>query len=188
MKNSQKDAKVIDYNIVLVMFPMVLLGSLLGVQVNVILPEAVLLISLTVVLVLLSINSVYASIKFRIKENIEIKEKKAVKNLENPIEQENHESSHENTHRNIISLDDRHNEKTKSCALPPINRISSHQEEKPQKKEIDEPEKEEIKESNNVSINNEEKASENKVEEEENKSSPKTHPKLIKIIARERTH
>ena len=44
LKHPSKDAKVVDYGIVMVMFPMVLLGSMMGIQVSSILPDAVILI------------------------------------------------------------------------------------------------------------------------------------------------
>lgn len=68
-KHPQKDAKAIDYGIIMVMFPMVLLGSMLGVQMNVILPEAVILIFLAIILVLLSIQATIQAIKIRKREN-----------------------------------------------------------------------------------------------------------------------
>mmetsp|Transcript_43584 Transcript_43584/g.51328 ORF Transcript_43584/g.51328 Transcript_43584/m.51328 type:complete len:119 (+) Transcript_43584:282-638(+) len=59
----------------MVMFPMVLLGSALGVQINVILPDAIVLISLTLVLIFLSVESTIESIKIRRKENKILAEK-----------------------------------------------------------------------------------------------------------------
>jgi len=182
MKHKLRDAKIIDYSVVLVMFPMILLGSLLGVQVNVLLPEAILLISLTIVLIFLSVQSVYASIKFRKKENKEIKEKQAVQNLENEVADE----SHEHTNRNIISSDDKSKEQPNMSSLPPISLTKAQHDEESE-------EKEEIKESNPPSINcekpDEEKADiEQEIIAEENDNPPKVHPKLVKIISRERTH
>lgn len=74
-KHPYKKATTIDYGIVMVMFPMVLLGSALGVQINVILPDAILLISLTLVLIFLSVESTIESIKIRRKENKILAEK-----------------------------------------------------------------------------------------------------------------
>lgn len=53
----------------MIMFPMVLLGSLFGVQINLIIPESVLLGGLTLILIFLSFNSVKTSLKIRKKEN-----------------------------------------------------------------------------------------------------------------------
>ena len=72
MKHPSKDAKTIDYGIVMVMFPMVLLGSLLGVQINVILPESVLLGGLTLILVFLSFKSTMQLLKIWRKESTKI--------------------------------------------------------------------------------------------------------------------
>jgi hypothetical protein len=44
LKHPMKDAKVIDYSIVMVMFPMVLLGSTIGIQISGMLPDGVILI------------------------------------------------------------------------------------------------------------------------------------------------
>mmetsp|Transcript_20949 Transcript_20949/g.23314 ORF Transcript_20949/g.23314 Transcript_20949/m.23314 type:complete len:248 (-) Transcript_20949:876-1619(-) len=67
-KHPNKDAKVIDYGVIMVMFPMVLLGSLIGVQLNLILPEIILLSGLTVILGFLSIKSIFTSLKIYKKE------------------------------------------------------------------------------------------------------------------------
>ena len=66
-----KKAKSIDYGIVMVMLPMVLLGSIIGVMINTILPELVLLIGLTLLLIFLAVKSIMTSIKIRRKENRE---------------------------------------------------------------------------------------------------------------------
>ena len=68
-KHPHKEGKVIDYGIIMVMFPMILLGSLLGVQLNLILPDIVLLGSLTIILILLSVKSFFTSLKIAKKEN-----------------------------------------------------------------------------------------------------------------------
>ena len=67
-KHPHKEGKVIDYGIIMVMFPMILLGSLLGVQLNLILPDIVLLGSLTIILVLLSVKSFFTSLKIAKRE------------------------------------------------------------------------------------------------------------------------
>lgn len=50
LKHPEKNAKVVDYSVVMVMFPMVLLGSLLGIQLNLVLPDIAVLIGLTLAL------------------------------------------------------------------------------------------------------------------------------------------
>jgi len=54
-KHPEKDAPVIEYSLVIVMMPMVLVGSFVGVLVNVILPDFLLSIILTVLLIGLAI-------------------------------------------------------------------------------------------------------------------------------------
>lgn len=51
------------------MFPMVMLGAIIGVQINVLLPDAIVLILLTLILLLLSVKSVLTAINARKKEN-----------------------------------------------------------------------------------------------------------------------
>jgi len=68
-KHPNKDAKVIDYSIIMVMFPMVLLGSLIGVLINTILPDTILLAGLTVILVFLTVKSFMTARKLWKKEN-----------------------------------------------------------------------------------------------------------------------
>jgi len=60
---------VIDYSIIMVMFPMVLLGSLIGVLINTILPDTILLAGLTVILVFLTVKSFMTARKLWKKEN-----------------------------------------------------------------------------------------------------------------------
>lgn len=63
-----KDAKSIDYNIVMVMLPMVLMGSTIGVQINAVLPELLLLIGMTALIVFIAIKSIFNAIKVKRKE------------------------------------------------------------------------------------------------------------------------
>lgn len=60
---------MIDYSIIMVMFPMVLLGSLIGVLINTILPDTILLAGLTVILVFLTVKSFMTARKLWKKEN-----------------------------------------------------------------------------------------------------------------------
>lgn len=53
-KHPEKDSTHIDYGIVIVMLPLVILGSFLGVLLNIILPPVALSIMLTVLLVVLT--------------------------------------------------------------------------------------------------------------------------------------
>ena len=54
-KHPEKDATVIDYGIVIVMMPLVLVGSFVGVLVNLTLPGLVLSLMLTIILVALTL-------------------------------------------------------------------------------------------------------------------------------------
>ena len=49
-RHPDKDATIIDYNIVIVMMPLVLVGSFTGVLVNIVLPPIMLCIILTIIL------------------------------------------------------------------------------------------------------------------------------------------
>ena len=53
-RHPDKDATIIDYNIVIVMMPLVLVGSFVGVLVNIALPSLVLCIMLTLILLALT--------------------------------------------------------------------------------------------------------------------------------------
>lgn len=68
-KHPHKDAKVVDYGIIMVMFPTMLLGSLIGVQINILLPNIILLTFLTVILFLLAINSFFTALKLKKKDD-----------------------------------------------------------------------------------------------------------------------
>ena len=80
-KHPLKNATTIDYGIVMIMLPMVLCGTIIGVQANQVLPDLVLLVGLTLMLIVLSVKSIITSIKVRRRENIQIAdEKKAEEN------------------------------------------------------------------------------------------------------------
>mmetsp|Transcript_43583 Transcript_43583/g.51324 ORF Transcript_43583/g.51324 Transcript_43583/m.51324 type:complete len:118 (+) Transcript_43583:282-635(+) len=99
----------------MVMFPMVLLGSALGVQINVILPDAIVLISLTLVLIFLSVESTIESIKIRRKENQIIAEKKKEQAKEViSMEVLNENNSHEVHEDHGIAKQTEHEENRKS--------------------------------------------------------------------------
>ena len=61
-RHPDKDATVIDYGIVIVMMPLVLVGSFIGVLVNIMLPPILLSFFLTVVLILLTTQSLLKGI------------------------------------------------------------------------------------------------------------------------------
>ena len=56
-RHPNKDATIIDYGIVIVMMPLVLVGSFIGVLVNIMLPPILLSIFLTLILLFLTIQS-----------------------------------------------------------------------------------------------------------------------------------
>ena len=58
-RHPEKDATLIDYGIVIVMMPLVLVGSFVGVLLNIMLPPVILSSILTVILVLLTLQSFY---------------------------------------------------------------------------------------------------------------------------------
>ena len=53
-KHPQKDAIVIDYNLAMIMLPTVMMGSFIGVLINKIFPDAILIVILTFVLCFLT--------------------------------------------------------------------------------------------------------------------------------------
>lgn len=61
-RHPEKDATMIDYGIVTVMLPLVLVGSFTGVLVNIMLPPIILSAILTVILVLLTAQSMFKGI------------------------------------------------------------------------------------------------------------------------------
>jgi hypothetical protein len=64
-----KQATTIDNSIVMVMLPMVMLGSIIGVQANILLPEIILMVMLASVLLFLVYKTGVKAIKTRRKEN-----------------------------------------------------------------------------------------------------------------------
>jgi uncharacterized membrane protein (DUF373 family) len=86
-KHPQKEAKVIDYGIIMVMFPMVLFGSLVGVMINVMLPDSILLGGLTIILVWLSVST-FLTAKKLWKNETEAKNSQQQENAENQPEEE----------------------------------------------------------------------------------------------------
>jgi uncharacterized membrane protein YfcA len=70
-RHPEKDAVVVDYGLASVMMPTVLIGSLLGVFINLMCPALVLLVFLTVVILFLVVNSIYKSAQIYMKENAE---------------------------------------------------------------------------------------------------------------------
>lgn len=68
-KHPEKSATHIDYGIVIVMLPLVVLGSFLGVLINIILPPVILSIMLTVLLIILTVQAGTSAIKIFKKES-----------------------------------------------------------------------------------------------------------------------
>ena len=62
-KHPEKDTVIIDYGLASVMLPTVLIGSLFGVFINVIFPAVILNSILTLILILLAIQSGYQAYK-----------------------------------------------------------------------------------------------------------------------------
>lgn len=77
-KHPKKNAKAIDYGIVMVMLPMILLGNLIGVKINKMLPDPILLGILTIIMIIVSIKTLSKAIKLRKAENEEIAKKTKV--------------------------------------------------------------------------------------------------------------
>ena len=69
-KHPEKDATVIDYGIVIVMLPLVLVGSFVGVLFNIVLPSVVLSVMLTVVLGLLTFQSGMKALQMYRRESV----------------------------------------------------------------------------------------------------------------------
>ena len=74
-KHPDKPATGIDYGIVIVMMPLVLVGSFTGVLINIMLPGLLLAIVLTLLLLFLSVQSLRNAIKMYKKETLMEKEK-----------------------------------------------------------------------------------------------------------------
>lgn len=62
-KHPEKPATPIDYGIVIVMLPMVILGSFTGVLANIMFPEITITILLTIVQILLTVQSLIQACK-----------------------------------------------------------------------------------------------------------------------------
>ena len=74
-RHPHKDATMIDYGIVIVMMPLVLVGSYIGVLVNIMLPPILLSAILTVILLLLTAQSFFKGMQIYRKETVLIKRK-----------------------------------------------------------------------------------------------------------------
>jgi uncharacterized membrane protein YfcA len=75
-KHPKKDSTLIEYPIVIVMMPMVLVGSFVGVIINLYFPAVLLCIILTLLLIFLSVQSLFNGRDIYRKETIEIRKKK----------------------------------------------------------------------------------------------------------------
>ena len=69
-RHPEKDATVIDYGIIIVMMPLVLVGSFIGVFVNIMLPPILLSFFLTIILILLTTQSLKKGMQIYRKETI----------------------------------------------------------------------------------------------------------------------
>ena len=78
-KHPEKKATSIDYGIVIVMLPLVLVGSFTGVLVNIILPPLILSSILTLLLIYLTWTSYRSAIKIWRKETVEINKDNVLK-------------------------------------------------------------------------------------------------------------
>jgi uncharacterized membrane protein YfcA len=67
-KHPQKEATLIEYNYVIVMLPMVLVGSFIGVLVNITTPKVILSSCLTLILIVLALRSWHNARKMHSKE------------------------------------------------------------------------------------------------------------------------
>lgn len=80
-QHPQKEAVIIDYSLATIMQPTVLMGSFLGVLVNVVLPSIILESCLTLLLIFLTVQSAIKARQIYKKENEKAKEKRRI-NLE----------------------------------------------------------------------------------------------------------
>jgi hypothetical protein len=69
-KHPEKEARTIDYGIVIVMMPMVVMGSFTGVLINIMLPSVTIIILLTLVLICLTIHSAIQAYSLHSKEDL----------------------------------------------------------------------------------------------------------------------
>ena len=74
-RHPEKDATMIDYSIVIVMMPLVLVGSFVGVLINIILPPIILSAILTAILILLTLQSYFKGRQIYNKETQKLKTK-----------------------------------------------------------------------------------------------------------------
>ena len=116
-----KKAVIVDYEACMLMLPAVLLGGLIGVQLNSILPDVVVLVLLTILLIFMTYKSVMQGIKKFRAENKERKAKQAIQETE---EEGNGEEKQEDT-PSPPNLEDQveavnKEEATAESALPPI--------------------------------------------------------------------
>ena len=209
-KHPKKDSKVIDYGIIMVMFPMVLLGSLLGVQVNLLMPEIILLGALTLILIFLAIKSYFASKKIYRKENEERKKEAQVDSkseeehelsnrIDNIRDPEEGKNSHFEDEENEGGEDEKpvnqesENNDTNHGTLPPIftkrqSKSSSDSEEDVKTSREMNKEKENV--DQNSSQRNTAKDENNGIQENDGEelNEGDIHPKLAKILKKEQSH
>ena len=69
-RHPEKNGPIIEYSLVIVMMPMVLVGSFCGVIINIILPDFVLSIILTILLIGLAIQSLRKGVQLYKKETV----------------------------------------------------------------------------------------------------------------------
>jgi len=65
----EKNAVIIDYNLVIVMLPLVLVGSFMGVVINIMMPGIILSGCLTIILITLALQSLFKANAIYAKEN-----------------------------------------------------------------------------------------------------------------------
>jgi uncharacterized membrane protein YfcA len=179
------------------MFPTMLLGALLGVLVNIILPEAVLLIGLSIILISLSFKSFFTAIKLKRKEDADRVVKVLAENIESSeVEVKKYEKVTE-------EINDKSPNKTQvkdssnANILPPINDIrqieeseknSEHHSEEQNDNAEEKKEGESSEEEDINPVETERDIIQEKETPDEIKASDEVHPTIQKIIKREQTH
>lgn len=128
-KHPEKNAKIVDYGIVMVMFPMVLLGSLIGIQLNIVLPDISVLIGLTIVLIIIAYQCIRQLMKIWRSENLKKAEslKRKIADTHSIIESN---SKYCQTASELIDKSDRNsdeNEEVKDSADQQINGIMAYE-------------------------------------------------------------
>ena len=68
LKHPEKPALAVDYNYISLMLPTLLLGTVIGVEINVFLPQAVILVILTILVMLLGYYTFHKAHKIRLSE------------------------------------------------------------------------------------------------------------------------